>query len=441
MRESTANVELADVSIEDTTPVVDGPAVGLIITEGNCDAVAREVLRALQQNYQVIITYQNEPVLETVDFLYSGNAHVIEPPAQAATEDDLRQTLTTAARSLDFSGMIFHGKRCDQIDYEATLKAASYKEYSTDTVVKCGTPGSPSSGTLVAIPAHNESATIKDVVTAARTHASDVLVIDDGSADETAARAKEAGATVVEHETNSGYGAALKTAFEEADKRRADELVILDGDGQHDPDDIPRFVETLQNNEAEIVIGSRFAAETKMPAYRRLGLSVVNLLTNLSHGVLRSESWVEDTQSGYRAYSRQAIRSLAETDEIGSRMSASTDILYHAHHNDYTIEEVGTTIDYEIEEGSSHHPLSHGIHLVMNIVKTIERDRPITFLGIPGFTSTFAGLGFGYWTLSNYINTGGFPFGLALTSMFFLLAGVFACFTAIILHSLSTQLE
>jgi threonine dehydratase len=269
-------VELADVSIEDTTPVVDGPAVGLIITEGNCDAVAREVLRALQQNYQVIITYQNEPVLETVDFLYSGNAHVIEPPAQA------------------------------------TLKAASYKEYSTDTVVKCGTPGSPSSGTLVAIPAHNESATIKDVVTAARTHASDVLVIDDGSADETAARAKEAGATVVEHETNSGYGAALKTAFEEADKRRADELVILDGDGQHDPDDIPRFVESLQNNEAEIVIGSRFAAETKMPAYRRLGLSVVNLLTNLNRGWKTRKVDTERTAGKPFARSPKPMKSAAE---------------------------------------------------------------------------------------------------------------------------------
>jgi hypothetical protein len=76
----------------------------------------------------------------------------------------------------------------------------------------------------------------------------------------------------------------------------------------------------------------------------------------------------------------------------------------------------------------------------MNILRTVERDRPVTVLGIPGFVSVLVGIGFGYWTFTNYISTGTFPLGLAVTATFFALAGVFASFTAIILHALNTHL-
>ena len=166
-----------------------------------------------------------------------------------------------------------------------------------------------------------------------------------------------------------------------------DHLVILDGDGQHDASDIPKLVAEQQRSDVDIVIGSRFAdgSETEMPFYRRFGLAVVNGLTNLSMGVVRKRSRVRDTQSGFRAYNEQAIESLATDSSIGDHMNASTDILYHAHQHDYEIEEVGTTINYDVDDANSHHPLSHGLVLVSNILKTVERDRPITSLGIPGF--------------------------------------------------------
>ena len=148
-----------------------------------------------------------------------------------------------------------------------------------------------------------------------------------------------------------------------------------------------------------------------MPFYRRFGLAVVNGLTNLSMGVVRKRSRVRDTQSGFRAYNERAIESLATDSSIGDHMNASTDILYHAHQHDYELEEVGTTINYDVDDASSHHPLSHGLVLVSNILKTVERDRPITSLGIPGFVSAFAGLGFGYWTFSNYISIWNIPDG------------------------------
>jgi hypothetical protein len=77
----------------------------------------------------------------------------------------------------------------------------------------------------------------------------------------------------------------------------------------------------------------------------------------------------------------------------------------------------------------------------MNLLRTVERDRPVTVLGVPGFISALLGIGFGYWTFSTYISSGVFPLGLAVTSVFFALAGIFACFTAIILHSLNAHLS
>lgn len=293
---------------------------------------------------------------------------------------------------------------------------------------------------LVAIPAYNEAATISEIVAGTSEHADHVLVVDDGSDDDTATQATASGAMVVEHERNQGYGAALKTAFGVAHRYRARHLVVLDGDGQHDPADIPRLVAAQRRTGAHVVIGSRFTdgAPSNAPLYRRIGLRTINALTNLSLGVVRAGSRVSDTQSGFRAYDREAIETLAADRTIGDWMDASTDILYHAHHHNYVIEEVPITVAYDVANASTQPPLSHGVVLVRNILKTIERERPLTALAVPGFGLTFGGMGFGYWALSNYLRSGTFPVGLALTAAFLMLVGIFACFTAIVLHALST---
>ena len=425
------------------TIATSSPAVGLVATQDNGDAVARTVLRALERGHQVLITYRGDAPSMTEEFVEIAGVRIIEPSTRKVTEDDLRRTLATAAWTLDLPGVLFHGTGEARIDYETSTTVFEAAETTcVEPVIESRGNGGPPE-TLVAIPAYNEAGTIGAVVSVARKHADAVLVIDDGSDDDTALEAEQAGAAVIEHDTNSGYGASLQTAFQAADRRYAEHLVILDGDGQHDAADVPDLVAPLRNGDADVTIGSRFApgSETDLPLYRRFGIGVVNLVTNLSLGVVRSRSWVTDTQSGFRAYGRRAVETLAADGEVGDRMCASTDILYHAHHNNYTIAEVGTTIDYDVEDASSHGPVSHGIHLVMNIVKTVERDRPITFLGVPGFLLAFLGLGFGYWTISNYMATSSFSVGLAVTSMFLVLGGTFACFTAIILHSLSTQLD
>jgi len=156
--------------------------------------------------------------------------------------------------------------------------------------------------------------------------------------------------------------------------------------------------------------------------------------------VVRSRSRVRDTQSGFRCYSREAIETLAANDSIGDHMGASTDILHHAHTRSYDIEEIGTTVDYDVKNASSRNPVQHGLTLVGNILRTIEHERPVLILGVPGFVLAFLGVTFGYMTFSNFLNTNVFPIGLAVTSIFFTLIGVFAGFIAIILHALKQYL-
>jgi hypothetical protein len=122
-------------------------------------------------------------------------------------------------------------------------------------------------------------------------------------------------------------------------------------------------------------------------------------------------------------------------------MGASTDILHHACSRGYDIEEVGTTVDYDVENASTQSPIRHGLTLVSNILSTVETQHPVLILGAPGFVLSFAGVGVGYLTFSNYLATNTFPHGLAIVSVFLTLVGLFAGFTAIILHALHRQLE
>jgi len=409
-------------------------AVGLIVTEDEPDAVTRAILRAQTQGYDAFVAHANIPESESVRFADQLGAAIVTPHDSDPTAEYLWQSLTEVVQTHDYEHIVVHDTPRRRIDYER-----SYASAAADTrCIQAPTADSVSGDVIVGIPAYNEADTIESVVTEARRIADDVIVVDDGSADQTAVLARDAGATVVEHDRNEGYGHALKTLFRETADHDVESLAIIDADGQHDPADISKLLQAVEND-ADIAIGSRFTpdGETDAPPYRRFGLAIVNGLTNLSMGVIRAESRVHDTQSGFRAYDSQVVETLAEDADIGDRMSASTDTLYHAHQHGYEIEEVGTTVTYDGEGTSTQHPVAHGLTLVQNILKAIEHQRPMTVLGMPGFTSIVVGIGFGYWTIANYISSSTFPVGLALVSVFFTLVGVFGCFTGIILHSLN----
>lgn len=414
------------------------PALGLIAQDDF--GVLHNLVNAAEMGIEtyLIDTEETHPAIARI--ARHLNTTVISPPIENPGDKDLHNVLSTYARANSSSGVIIPEDSATPLNLERTIEHHDGDSFRVEAITE---KKALAPEVLVAIPAFNEAATIEQVVQTACSYANTVIVVDDGSTDETAKLARSAGAEVIEHEANLGYGSALSTAFTEAAERDADHLVILDGDGQHDPRDIPRAVNIQKERGADIVIGSRFAesSETELPFYRRFGIEVVNILTNLSMGVVRPQSWVRDTQSGFRTYNKRAIQSLSENGKIGDGMSASTDIVHYAHRQDYDFEEFGTNIEYDVVNASSRHPVSHGVALIMNLLRTVEHERPVTVLGIPGFVSTLVGFGFGYWTFANYISSGTFSVGLAVASVFFALAGIFACFTAIILHSLNTHLK
>ncbi|WP_255167399.1 glycosyltransferase family 2 protein [Natrononativus amylolyticus] len=294
---------------------------------------------------------------------------------------------------------------------------------------------------VVGIPAYNEAASIGAVVQSADRYADLVAVVDDGSSDETAARARNAGAVVIEHGYNRGYGAALKSLFREAAARNAAHLVTLDGDGQHTAADVPTLVETQRETDAAIVIGSRFVdgASENMPAGRRLGVMIVNALTNASVGTARRSRRISDTQSGFRAYSRKAINSLAADDRIHGGMSASTDILYHAHRRKYAIAEARIAARYDVENPNTERPFAHGYSLVSHIVTSVQSAHPLLSLGLFGVVSLLLATAAGYWLTTAYLGTGSVSLGLAALTVLFGVSGFVACVGAIFLHTLNVS--
>jgi glycosyltransferase involved in cell wall biosynthesis len=418
-------------------------AVGFVATKTNSEELARAILRAKERGHEVFVTHHAENNIESVRFAEQLGANVVDPTTSDTDRDSLRRDLAATARAHGCEGLIFQIETLVRIDYERSKTAFEESGYAVEAIPESAATSTNAGYVLVGIPAYNEVPCIKSVVREAMNYADDVIVVDDGSTDDTTTIAREAGATVINHAKNKGYGAALNTLFKQAHRIRVDHLVVLDGDGQHEPADIDRLVEAQQETEHNVVIGSRFVdgAKTDAPLYRRLGLWIIAFFTNISMGKLRPSDWVGDTQSGFRAYDSDAIESIATSAKMNDRMSASIDILFHVHKLGYSVIEVPTSVYYSVNHSSTHNPISHGITIIHNIIKTVESERPVTVLGLPGLLMSMTGFGFLYWTAANYLRTGSFPLGLGIVTVLLLLTGIFSAFTAIILHALNNQLD
>ncbi|HOB39384.1 MAG TPA: glycosyltransferase family 2 protein, partial [Methanomassiliicoccaceae archaeon] len=241
--------------------------------------------------------------------------------------------------------------------------------------------------TLVAMPAYNEAAHIADVIAGAMQFADRVLVVDDGSIDDTVSIAMGLGAIVVRHESNKGYGGALQTIFSTARDLDVEELVILDADGQHDCGDIPRLLDELRRGN-DVVIGSRFngVSGEGVPRYRKVGMKVLDIATMLAGSDLE----ITDSQSGFRVYGKRAIE-VINIDAEG--MSAGSEILVQISDHRLKVAEVPIRVRYDLEGTSSENPVAHGFGVLQNLAKLIIVRRPLPLFGIPGFL--FAGIGIG----------------------------------------------
>lgn len=187
--------------------------------------------------------------------------------------------------------------------------------------------------------AYNEDGVIADVVRPLVDAGYSVVVVDDGSRDQTGARAREAGAAIVRHAVNRGQGAALQSGLRYALRHGAGILVTFDADGQHSADDIPRLVGPIAAQDADIVLGSRFLEHAAdVPAARRLLLRLAVAFTGVVSGVR-----LTDAHNGLRALSRRA----AEQVELQlDRMAHASEIIDQLVRTGLPLVEVSVTVRY-----------------------------------------------------------------------------------------------
>ena len=200
---------------------------------------------------------------------------------------------------------------------------------------------------IALIPAYNEETTLAAVLKKTAPFVDHVLVVNDGSSDRTAEIANAHGATVVTHVINRGLGAAIGTGFAAAQKLGADMVITLDADGQHDAEEIPKFVEAVEQG-ADVVIGSRMLTRSGMPWYRQVANALGNLVTFVLFG-----AWVTDSQSGFRAFTDYALRQI----EIKTnRMEVSSELIAESRRNKLNLVEVpikAIYTDYSLSKGQS----------------------------------------------------------------------------------------
>ena len=226
--------------------------------------------------------------------------------------------------------------------------------------------------TIAAIPCLNEQQFIGDIVTRVKKYVDQVIVIDDGSTDNTSKVAQAAGAEVVRHKVNKGYGESIQSCFKAAKRSNADMLVTLDGDGQHNPDEIPQLLAPILEGKADLVIGSRFLQPNLnqsqpistnlygMPKYRKFGIDVITWLYNFG-----SKVKVSDSQSGFRAYNRRVLHAFSPTEK---GMAISVEVLIQARRKGFVITEVPISCVYH-SQGSSLNPVTHGLGVAFTVIK------------------------------------------------------------------------
>ena len=260
-----------------------------------------------------------------------------------------------------------------------------------------------------------------------------VIVCDDGSTDNTAKRAKESGAIVITHEKNQGYGAAIATLFDYARKQNVQIMITIDGDGQHNPDQIPLLLNAITTHNVDVVIGSRFLDDsTKASSYRKTGIKIITSAANYG-----TNFKVSDSQSGFRAYSKDAIDAIHPTEQ---GMSVSTEILLKISNKGLSIAEVPITISYD-GDTSEQHSIPHGVSVLMNTLKYVSIKHPLQFYGIPGLVLIISGIILGGLFLDGYLNQHVVFYGSLLGSVVMFLLGAILSVTAIILFSMANLIR
>jgi glycosyltransferase involved in cell wall biosynthesis len=287
---------------------------------------------------------------------------------------------------------------------------------------------SPLQPTIAVIAAYNEDRFIGSMVLKTRHYVDYVLVVDDGSTDQTAHVAEEAGAMLIRHEKNQGKAEAVNTGLKRAREMNARLVVLLDADGQHDPAEIPALIAPVENRQADLVVGSRFlGVRSRIPRWRVFGQRALTVATNVASGVP-----LTDSQSGFRVLSQAALQAISFRSEGGFSMESEMQFLVQEHH--LIVQEVPVTMVYS--EGPKRNPVRHGFQVLNGILFLVSQHRPLFFFGVSGVIILLAGLLLGLIVVDRYNTYQKLAVGYALISILLDIIGIQTLFTGIILHSI-----
>jgi glycosyltransferase involved in cell wall biosynthesis len=238
---------------------------------------------------------------------------------------------------------------------------------------------------------------------------------------------------VLVHDENLGKGAALRSFFQYAMRSGADVVVIIDGDGQHDPDDIPKLIKPILLDEADVVNGSRYVRGiTKdTPRYRRFGQVFLDRVT---HWGLSDDIAITDTQSGFRAFSMKSIPFFKfSSDEL----AIDSEMLIDASKAKLRIQEVGVEVRYDVGR-SSKNPVSHGVQVLVGVMRNIEFQKPLLVFAVPGAVLITLGLVVGAYVTQIFLRWNKVVYGPTMLTILLTVVGTLMLVTGILLHSLSS---
>ena len=263
--------------------------------------------------------------------------------------------------------------------------------------------------TIAGIPAYNKQYPVCGVIHAAQDYVDEIIVVDDGSMDNTSKLAERAGAVVLRHETNKGKTAAVQTLIKEAIKRDADVLVLLDSDGQHDPDEIPALINPILEDGYDLATGSRKLKQSKSKGKRPFIRPLGQFVLKIGLGTLTKKKY-GDPECGFRALSRRAMEVM---EFKGKGFSVEAEMIYLVEKHGLKTIEVPVTEIY-VEDGSTLNPWRHGFGNLGTIIAWVSEKRPLFFFGVAGAVFTIIGLILGANVLYVANEGGGVAVGSAL---------------------------
>jgi hypothetical protein len=210
--------------------------------------------------------------------------------------------------------------------------------------------------------------------------------------------------------------------------------VMLDGDGQHDPNELPSVVSPILEGEADLVIGSRHLGDGHdIPGYRRAGQKILDVVTNAG-----AHQNVTDTQSGFRALSKKAMDNL---DFESKGFNIESDMIVHFSQKGLKVKEVPIGVRYDVAHKHTKNPMSHGLAVMGRVVKLVSQSRPLMMFGVPGFLLFLFGSFFGIASLLDVVLLNWTWLFQTMVAILLFIIGLVLCISALVLNSISELLS